>query len=103
MDQSPDTRIQKSPGVCGGKPCIAGTRIRVWDVEDWMRSEGGSVGDFLDAFPGVLAEDVQAALEYCSSHRAEVERYRIEEEKVAETYRASTSSIPPALIADGRD
>ena len=24
--------IEIDPAKCGGKPCIAGTRIRVWDV-----------------------------------------------------------------------
>ena len=28
----PRQHVSSTPGVCGGKPCIAGTRIRVWDI-----------------------------------------------------------------------
>ncbi len=27
--------ITKTPGVCGGKACVAGTRVRVMDIVIW--------------------------------------------------------------------
>ena len=30
--------ITQTPGVCGGAPCIAGRRIRVYHIYVWLRS-----------------------------------------------------------------
>ncbi len=35
-------RITKTPGVCGGKACIAGHRIRVMDIVIWHEHMGMS-------------------------------------------------------------
>jgi uncharacterized protein (DUF433 family) len=60
--------IDVSPGVCGGKPCIAGTRIRVQDVV--LRTEAGESPDaILAALPNITLADIHAALAYYHDHR----------------------------------
>jgi len=59
----PRQHIVSTPGVCGGKPCIAGTRVRVWDIA--VRAQAGeSPDDVLTHFPHLTLSDVHAALAY---------------------------------------
>jgi uncharacterized protein (DUF433 family) len=44
-----NTHVTKDPGVCGGKACIDGTRIRVMDIVASER-EGYSPEKVLDVF-----------------------------------------------------
>jgi len=57
-------RITTTPGVCGGKPCIAGTRIRVQDIYTWHESHGKSPDEIVRDFPQLTLADVYAALSY---------------------------------------
>jgi uncharacterized protein (DUF433 family) len=61
-------RVSVDPAVCGGRPVIAGTRVRVSDVLD-MLAGGASVGEIVDDFPYVSAEDVAAALAFAARDR----------------------------------
>jgi uncharacterized protein (DUF433 family) len=66
--------ISKTPGVCGGKACIAGTRIRVMDIVVLQR-QGMPPEEMREAFssrPLTLAE-VHAALTYYYDHQEEIE------------------------------
>ena len=56
-------RISVEPEVMGGKPCIKGTRIPVDLILRYL-GDGQSVDDILEAFPGLTAEDIQAAETY---------------------------------------
>ena len=58
-------RIEINPEVMVGKPVIRGTRIT---VELILRrfAEGYSLGDILEDYPHLKAEDVQAALAYAA-------------------------------------
>jgi len=40
-------------GVCGGKACIAGHRIRVMDIVIWHDRWGRSPYEIVDDFPGL--------------------------------------------------
>jgi uncharacterized protein (DUF433 family) len=64
--------IETTPGVCGGEPCIVGTRIPVWVLEQ-ARRLGTSEADLLRAYPTVRAEDLTNAWEYVRSHCEETE------------------------------
>jgi uncharacterized protein (DUF433 family) len=57
------TRIVIDPEVCGGRPIIAGTRMRVVDVLDAL-AEGASTDELLADFPYLAREDVNACLAY---------------------------------------
>lgn len=65
--------IEKTPGVCGGKACIGGTRIRVLDVVG-LRRRGFEPEEMLRmyAVPLTLAQ-VHAALAYYYDHPEEIE------------------------------
>ena len=39
--------IAQSPDICGGKPCIAGTRIRVQDIYVWHELQSQSVDEIV--------------------------------------------------------
>lgn len=63
MDIAP--RISVTPGLCGGRPVIAGTRVRVTDILD-MLAGGAQVADITADYPYLSVEDVQAALAYAA-------------------------------------
>jgi len=77
--------IESTPGVCGGKPRIAGSRIRVQDVYLWHELQGKSADAIVAEYPQLTVADVYAALTYFWDNRAEIERQmKAEEEFVAE-------------------
>jgi uncharacterized protein (DUF433 family) len=60
-------RITIEPGKRGGKPCIRGMRITVYDVLDYLAS-GMTTSEILADFPYLTAEDFQACLAYADDH-----------------------------------
>jgi uncharacterized protein (DUF433 family) len=52
-----------NPQVCGGKPCIKGTRIWVSLILDLLAS-GMSEAELLAEYPGLFHEDILAAIAY---------------------------------------
>lgn len=67
-----DKFIEIKPGVFGGKPCIAGHRIRVVDVAIWHERMGMSADEIANDYKLSLAE-VHAALAYYFDHREQIE------------------------------
>ncbi|HEX8301470.1 DUF433 domain-containing protein [Sphingomonas sp.] len=57
------TRVVIDPEVCGGRPIVAGTRMRVSDVLDALASSV-SVEELLADFPYITREDINACLAY---------------------------------------
>jgi uncharacterized protein (DUF433 family) len=56
-------RISINPQVCGGKPCIKGTRIWVSLILDLLAT-GIEETELLTEYPGLVHEDILAALAY---------------------------------------
>ncbi|MFM9959135.1 MAG: DUF433 domain-containing protein [Phycisphaerales bacterium] len=54
--------IESKPGILGGTPCFAGTRVPVVSFLDALR-HGRTMDEFLQHFPTVGREQVQAVLE----------------------------------------
>ncbi len=52
-------------GKRGGKPCIRGMRITVYDILSWLAS-GMSENDIISDFPELTKEDIRASLMYAS-------------------------------------
>ena len=52
-------------GKRGGKPCIRGMRITVYDVLEYMAA-GMTPQQILDDFPYLTAEDLQACLAFAA-------------------------------------
>jgi uncharacterized protein (DUF433 family) len=76
--------IESREGVCGGKPCVAGTRIRVWDIHVWHDLRGQSPEEIVSLFPQLSVADVHAALAYYLDHREEIDaQANAEQSKVA--------------------
>jgi len=50
------TGIEKTPEVCGGSACIAGTRIPVWVLEGYRRL-GWTEARILASYPGLRATE----------------------------------------------
>jgi len=57
--------ITIEPGKRGGKPCIRGMRITVYDVLEYMAS-GMSQEEVLKEFPYLTEEDIRACLAYAA-------------------------------------
>lgn len=90
--------ITKTPGVCGGRACIAGHRIRVSDIVVWHEKRGYCPDEIADMFPGLSLADVFAALAYYFDYRGEIENDFREAENWAEWVKTSIpSKIPPEL------
>jgi uncharacterized protein (DUF433 family) len=58
-------RITMNPGVCGGRPCIRGLRIRVKDVLDLLAA-GATREEILVDHPDLESEDITAVLEFAA-------------------------------------
>jgi uncharacterized protein (DUF433 family) len=57
--------ITIEPDKMGGKPCIRGLRITVYDVLDYLAS-GMTDAEILADFPDLTAEDLRAALAFAA-------------------------------------
>ncbi|MBI4754090.1 MAG: DUF433 domain-containing protein [Betaproteobacteria bacterium] len=57
--------ITIEPGKRGGRPCIRGLRITVFDVLEYLAS-GMTQEDILRDFPYLTAEDILACLAYAA-------------------------------------
>jgi uncharacterized protein (DUF433 family) len=58
-------RITIEPDKLGGKPCIRGLRITVYDVLDYLAS-GMSQDEILRDFPDLTPEDIRACLAFAA-------------------------------------
>ncbi len=57
--------IPIEPGKRGGKPCIRGLRITVYDVLEYLAS-GMTETQILEDFPDLTAEDIRACLAFAA-------------------------------------
>lgn len=91
MERVIQEHIEITPGVCGGKPRIAGHRIRVSDIVIWHERLGMTADQIASTYNITLA-DVHAALAYYFDHTEEIEVEIRESRRVAEEVRARTTS-----------
>ncbi len=85
--------IEITPGVCGGKPRIAGHRIKVQDVVIWHERMGMSPDEIVYHYPSITLADVYAALAYYHDHIQEIRQQIDEGEAFARELQAKTPSI----------
>lgn len=57
--------ITIEPGKRGGKPCIRGLRVTVYDALDYLAS-GMSAQEILDDFPDLNADDLRECLAFAA-------------------------------------
>jgi len=58
-------RITIEPGKRGGKPCIRGLRITVYDVLEYLAS-GMSENEIVRDFPDLTREDIRASIAFAA-------------------------------------
>ncbi len=56
-------RITVEAGKRGGKPCIRGLRITVYDVLSWL-TDGMSESEIIVDYPELMVEDIKACLAF---------------------------------------
>jgi uncharacterized protein (DUF433 family) len=59
------------PGKCGGRPCIRGMRITVYDVLSYLAS-GMTPEQILADFPYLTEQDIQACLVYAAERERQM-------------------------------
>ncbi|WP_420455954.1 DUF433 domain-containing protein [Rubrivirga sp.] len=84
-----DRHIDVTPGICGGRPRIAGHRITVQNVADWHERQGLSVDEIATAY-GLSLGDVHAALAYYYDHRSDVDARAEADAAFAESLRSGS-------------
>ena len=57
--------ITIEPGKRGGKPCIRGLRITVYDVLEYLAS-GMTETQIIEDFPDLTSEDIRACLAFAA-------------------------------------
>jgi uncharacterized protein (DUF433 family) len=73
-------RIESIPGICGGDPCVAGTRIPIWLLVRAYQL-GSTEADLLNAYPMLRSEDLSNAWAFYRLHLQEIDRQIQENEE----------------------
>ena len=60
-----EERIRIYPNICNGRPVVAGTRIAVQTVLEFLGA-GDEIADVIEAYPTLTREDVLACLRFSS-------------------------------------
>ena len=92
--------IEITPGVCGGKPRIAGHRIKVQDIVIWHETMGMSPDEIVSNYPSITLSDVYAALAYYHDHLEEIRQQIKEDEQYAQELQAKTPSLLKQKLKD---
>ena len=64
--------IVRTEGVCGGRACVAGTRLAVWLLEA-LRRDGCSDADIVRRYPQLSLPNLAAACQFVSDNIVEIE------------------------------
>ncbi len=59
------SRITIESGKRGGKPCVRGLRITVWDILEWLGS-GMTEAQILDEHPDLEKDDFPAVYQFAA-------------------------------------
>ena len=85
--------IEMTPGVCGGKPRIAGHRIRVEDIVILHDRRGMSPDEILLHYPTITLSDVYAALAFYHDNLEAIRQQMREDEAFVREMQAQTPSL----------
>jgi uncharacterized protein (DUF433 family) len=69
-------RITIEAGKRGGKPCIRGLRITVYDVLEYLAS-GMTIEEIIDDFPELERDDIFAVLSFAADRERHIESLKI--------------------------
>jgi uncharacterized protein (DUF433 family) len=85
--------IVSTPDTCGGKPRIAGSRIRVKDVVIWHERQGMAPAEIVSKWPHLTLASIYAALAYYHDHREELNAEITADQAWYEEQKAKTPSL----------
>lgn len=96
--------VTRKPGVCGGKPILAGTRLKVSQVAREYDLLGMTPDEIIQAHPHLTLAQVHAALSYYYDHAAEILAELREGDELVKKLRAAAGPSPVAarLRAEGK-
>ncbi len=77
------TLIVRTPGICGGRPHIAGTSVSVMRIAGWYKL-GLTPEEIVAEIPHLTLAQVYAALAYYHANREEIDRDLAEEDALGE-------------------
>ena len=63
--------ITLEAGKRGGKPCVRGMRITVYDILSWLAS-GMSTDEIIEEYPELNVEDIFAALSFAADRERSI-------------------------------
>ena len=94
--------VAKTPGVCGGRARVEGTRIRVYNVV-FLHRDGASDEKIRETYPDLTPAQIHAALAYYYDNREEIdaelgedEQFFSEAERNWENLLARNGGHPPS-------
>jgi uncharacterized protein (DUF433 family) len=87
-----------TPGICGGKPRIAGHRIKVQDIVIWHETMGMSPDEIVYQYPIINLADVYAALTYYHDHREEIRQHMEDGEAFAKQLQGDKLSLVDKIL-----
>ena len=94
--------IETTPGICSGRPRIAGTRIRIANIVIWTEN-GMSPDEIVTSYPHLTLADVHAALAFYHDHRDEIDQQMCEDEEFVAEMKAKTGPGPIEQNLSGTD
>jgi uncharacterized protein (DUF433 family) len=86
-------RITITPGIFGGKPHVAGHRVRVSDIVIWHEHQGLTPDSIVSQIPGLTLADVYAALSYYYENLDAIRTEMRAELGTADRYQTNSESI----------
>jgi uncharacterized protein (DUF433 family) len=75
--------IAQTPGVCGGRPCVAGTGVSIRRIAGWYR-QGQTPEEIADQYGHLTLSQVFAALAYYHANREQIDAELVEEDAAYE-------------------
>lgn len=96
----PTQHIELTPGICGGKPRIAGHRIKVQDIVIWHERMAMSPDEIVYHYPTITLADVYAALAYYHDHREQIRQDIESSEIFAKQLQADKPSLVEKLLKE---
>jgi uncharacterized protein (DUF433 family) len=102
METPTGDRIASTPGVCGGRACIAGHRVRVLDIVVWHEHQGMTPDDIVSHVPSLTLADVHAALAYYFDHMVAIQEEMRTERALVKEFRGNHPSLVEAKLRQAR-
>ena len=103
MEPTTQKHIESREGVCGGKPCVAGTRIRVWDIYVHHEVRGMTPDEIVAQYPELSLADVHAAMAYYWDNREAIDKQMKDADEFVDQLKAATGPGPLERRLRGMD